>query len=129
MLVNQFILFSFYLGFLSRAFTIHKAAREGAGVSLKLLSTTSTRFRHLDISRTITAESSPLHIASSRTRTGKLWFPSASRYEDFQPGNSLKYETVLRLLPCFLKRKLWKLPNGVWLTGQSYLTTRGRHQK
>ena len=35
--------------------------------------------RHLDISRAITAESSPLHIASSRTRTGNLWFPSASR--------------------------------------------------
>ena len=34
---------------------------------------------HLDISRAITAESSPLHIASSRTRTGNLWFPSASR--------------------------------------------------
>ena len=35
--------------------------------------------RHLDISQTITAGSSPLHIASSRTRTGNLWFPSASR--------------------------------------------------
>ena len=35
--------------------------------------------RHLDISRVITAERSPLHIASSRTRTGNLWFPSASR--------------------------------------------------
>ena len=35
--------------------------------------------RHLDISRAITAESSPLHIASNRTRTGNLWFPSASR--------------------------------------------------
>ena len=34
---------------------------------------------HLDISRVIIAESSPLHIASSRTRTGNLWFPSASR--------------------------------------------------
>ena len=34
--------------------------------------------RHLDISRAITAESSPLRIASSRTRTGNLWFPSAS---------------------------------------------------
>ena len=31
--------------------------------------------RHLDISRAITAGSSPLHIASSRTRTGNLWFP------------------------------------------------------
>ena len=28
--------------------------------------------RHLDISRVITAESSPLHIASSRARTGNL---------------------------------------------------------
>ena len=34
--------------------------------------------RHLDISRAITAESSPLHIASSRNWTGNLWFPSAS---------------------------------------------------
>ena len=30
--------------------------------------------RHLDISRKITTESSPLHIASSRTRTGNLSF-------------------------------------------------------
>ena len=35
--------------------------------------------RHLHISRAITAEGSPLHIASSRTRTGNLWFLSASR--------------------------------------------------
>ena len=35
--------------------------------------------RHLDISREIAAESSPLHIASSRTRTWNLWFPSISR--------------------------------------------------
>ena len=35
--------------------------------------------RYLDISRAIAAESSPLHIAGSRTRTGNLWFPSASR--------------------------------------------------
>ena len=34
--------------------------------------------RHLDISRVITAESSPLHIGSSRTRIGNLWFPSTS---------------------------------------------------
>ena len=33
------------------------------------------------ISQAITAGSSPLHVASSRTRTGNLyvWFPSASR--------------------------------------------------
>ena len=35
--------------------------------------------RRLDISQAITAESSPLHIASSRARTGNLWSPSASR--------------------------------------------------
>ena len=34
---------------------------------------------HLDISQAITAESSPLHTGSSPTRTGNLWFPSASR--------------------------------------------------
>ena len=34
---------------------------------------------HLDIRREITAESSPLHITSSRTRTRSLWFPSTSR--------------------------------------------------
>ena len=32
--------------------------------------------RYLDISRPITAESSPLHIASSLIRTENLWFPS-----------------------------------------------------
>ena len=35
--------------------------------------------RHVYISQTIIAESSPLHIGNSRTRTGNLWFPSASR--------------------------------------------------
>ena len=35
--------------------------------------------RHLDIGRAITAGSSPLRIASSRTRTGNIWSPSASR--------------------------------------------------
>ena len=48
-------------------------------VHLQLLTTTSNSLtEHLDISRKITAESSPLHIASSRTRTRNLWFPSAS---------------------------------------------------
>ena len=35
--------------------------------------------KHLDISRAITAESSPLHIGRSWTQTGNLWFLSASR--------------------------------------------------
>ena len=33
---------------------------------------------NLDISRAITAASVPLHIVSSRTRTGNLWIPGAS---------------------------------------------------
>ena len=35
--------------------------------------------RNLNISRAITAESSPLHIASSQTRSWNIWFPTASR--------------------------------------------------
>ena len=35
--------------------------------------------RPLDNSHAITAESSPLHLASSRTRTENLWFSRASR--------------------------------------------------
>ena len=34
--------------------------------------------RQLDIRRAITAESSPLPLASSQTRTKNLWFPSTS---------------------------------------------------
>ena len=34
--------------------------------------------RHLDISLAITAESSPLHIARSRTRTRNIWIPGAN---------------------------------------------------
>ena len=35
-------------------------------------------YRHLLISQTITAESSPLHTGRSQTRTRNLWFPSAN---------------------------------------------------
>ena len=35
-------------------------------------------YRYLDISQAITAESSLLHMGSSRTRTGDFWFPSTS---------------------------------------------------
>ena len=52
---------------------------KGEGIYLTPLYHFHPRHRHLDISRVITVESSPLHIAGSRTRTGNLWFPSASR--------------------------------------------------
>ena len=51
---------------------------KGEGISLTPHCHFHPLHRHLDISREITAESSPLHIASSRTRTGNLCFPSAS---------------------------------------------------
>ena len=46
----------------------------GEGIYLTLL-----YHRHLDISRVIFAESSPLNIARSRTQTENFWTPSVSR--------------------------------------------------
>ena len=78
---TNLLMFFFCLGFLSRRFTNHRGrgrAGEGEGHFL----TPHYHFRplhgHLDISRAITAESSPVHIASSRALTGNLCFPSAS---------------------------------------------------
>ena len=65
--LNNSCSFFFYLGFLSRKFTIHRTAGEGERISLPLLPTLETM-----------AGSSPLHIASSRTRTGNLWLPRTS---------------------------------------------------
>ena len=50
--------------------------------------------RYLDISRVITAESSPLHIGSSRSRTGNLWFPSA--IANLQVANHKSTITLMR---------------------------------
>ena len=51
---------------------------KGEGISLSPHYHFHPFHRHLDISRAIAAGSLPLYIASSRTRTGNLWFPSAS---------------------------------------------------
>ena len=51
---------------------------KGEGIYLTPLYHFQPLHRHLDISRAITAEVSPLHIASCRSRTRSLWFPSAS---------------------------------------------------
>ena len=72
-------LFFFYLGFLSRTFTIHRTAGEGGGYLYNSCLPLPPLQRHLDISREITAENSALRIAGSRTRTGNRWFLSASR--------------------------------------------------
>ena len=60
--------------FVSRTFTFHMTSGEEVGHLFY-----SSLHRHLDISRTITAENASLHIDSSRIQTGDLWFPSASR--------------------------------------------------
>ena len=62
--------FFFNPGFLSRTFANHKIARLMDDISLSLLYHFQPLHEHLGISQTITAESSPLPIASSRTRTG-----------------------------------------------------------
>ena len=51
---------------------------KGKGISLTPHYHFHPLHRYLDISPAITAESSPLHIGSSLTRTGNLLFPSAS---------------------------------------------------
>ena len=51
---------------------------KGEGIYLTPLYHFHPLHRHLDTSWVITAENSPLHIASSRTRTGNLWLPNSS---------------------------------------------------
>ena len=68
----------FYLGFLSRTLTIKGLQGKRVDNSLTPHYHFHPLHRHLDTSRVITAESSSLHIASSQTQTGNLWFLSAS---------------------------------------------------
>ena len=70
--------FFFYLGFLSDTLTIQRIEGKLEAIYLTPLYHFHLLHRYVDISRVIAAESSPLHIVSSRTRTGNLWFPSAS---------------------------------------------------
>lgn len=60
---------------------------------------------HLEISRTITGESSPLLIASNRTRSGNHWFASASHLPlSYALLNSLSYTpyTNFRMYPILI---------------------------
>ena len=66
--------FVFHLGFPSRTFSIHRTVREGVGYLVNSSLPLSMVHKPLDVSRAITAESSPLHIASSQTRTESLWY-------------------------------------------------------
>ena len=55
-----FFYFFFYLGFLLRTFTIQRTEREGEAISLIPFHLFHPLHEHLDISRAITAERSPL---------------------------------------------------------------------
>ena len=68
------IFFSFWLGFLSQPFMDHRTAGEGGGHFYNSSLPLHLLHRYLDISRAITAESSPLHITGSRARTGSFGF-------------------------------------------------------
>ena len=79
-LIRQFFFFFFSIWvFFHEHSRITGLQGKGEGISLTPHYHFHPLHRQLNISRAITAESSPLHIASSRTRTGNLWFPSASR--------------------------------------------------
>ena len=68
----------FYLDFLSRTFTILRAAREGEAISLTPFYHFQSLHRHLDINQTITSGGLLLHKIRSQNQTGNLRFPSAS---------------------------------------------------
>ena len=80
--------------------------------------------RYLDIRRVVTAESSPLHIGSSRTWTGNLWCPSANRqpfrqknkkYSQFQTINTSNSKHFFR----FHIKQYWHFH---WVTPKQYYT-------
>ena len=58
------VTFLFYLGFLSRTFTIHRTAVEGKAISVIFLYHFHPHHRHLDIILEINAESSLFQIAN-----------------------------------------------------------------
>ena len=74
--VSLVVFFFFFFFFLSRTFTIDRKFGEAWGISLTHFCHFLPLQRHLEINRIIITESSPLHIMSSRTQTGCLYFPS-----------------------------------------------------
>ena len=69
--------FYFSILYFSRTFANHTTVEEGHIFNSSLQLPPALHI-HLGISLAIAAESSPLHMASRRNRTGNLWFPSAS---------------------------------------------------
>ena len=75
--IKYSIFFSIRVFFHERS-RITRFQGKGEGISLTPRYYFNPLYRHLNISREITAETLPLHIASSQTWTRNLWLPSAS---------------------------------------------------
>ena len=75
--------------FFHKHFQITGLQEKGEGISLTPLYHFHLLHRHLDISRAITVESSLLNIATGRTRTGNLWFPTHFSHFWFTHPNHL----------------------------------------
>ena len=82
---QNFASISFQFFFLPILVFFHEHSRitglqgKGEGISLTPHYHFHPLYRYLDISRAITADSSPLLTGSSRNRTGNRWFRGASR--------------------------------------------------
>ena len=72
------LFFSIWVFFHEHSRITELQGKGGGGISLTPHYHLHLLHSHLDISRAITAESSPLDIASSRSQTGNLRFASAS---------------------------------------------------
>ena len=75
---NPYKFFFFYLGFFHDHSRITRLQGKGEGIFLAPHYQFHLLHEYLDICRAIIADSFPLHIASSQTRTGNYWFPCAS---------------------------------------------------
>ena len=120
MLITQKTFFSFFLVFFSVWVFFHEHSLitglqgKGEGISLTLHYNFHLLHRRLDVSRAITAESSPLHIASSRTRPGNLWFLSAS------PKLYLQSKLYLGNIAKSVQTSIIRHDSGPWIYGNQY---------
>ena len=101
--------------------------RKGEGISLTPHYHFHPPHRHLGISRVITAESSTLHIGSSRTQTSNICFPSASRQPlSFSSSKNRKLKVKLWRVGSRQRKKrvlfvLFILSEGIFFTFLYYL--------
>ena len=89
------VFFFFYVVFLSRTFTNHRTAGKGGGYFI------NSSLPIPPASQTLTAESSPLHIASGRTRTERKSLTTKPLANNF---NTLTLKQIFWKKKNFLKK-------------------------